>query len=59
MAPHRFSATACHHLAATGTGRDRIRTQWLAIDRSWAAARESFLEGTDGGKEPDPPQPSP
>ncbi|MCX5952828.1 MAG: hypothetical protein NTZ40_04890 [Cyanobacteria bacterium] len=36
MAPHGFSATACHHLAATGTGTGhvRFRAQCLAIDRS-------------------------
>ena len=50
MAPHGFSATACHHLAATGTGtgRDRIRTQWLAIDRSWASARATSRQWGEG-----------
>jgi hypothetical protein len=24
MAPHGFSATACHHLAGTGTGTGRV-----------------------------------
>jgi len=34
MAPHVFSATACHHLAATGASRDMVIPQWIDNDRS-------------------------
>ena len=48
MAPHRFSATACHHLAATCARRVRFRPQCLAIDRSWASARASSRQWGEG-----------
>jgi hypothetical protein len=48
-APHGFSATAWHHLAAIGTGRVRFRPQCLAIDRSWASARAASRQWGEVG----------
>ena len=59
IAAHRFSATTCHYLAATGARRVMVSPP-MDLQRPHLGSGKGVVMGeTDGGSDPNPPQPSP